>query len=72
MHKPSLVKIHWCLLKLSSGNEKRTDGRMDGQTDGQMDGLTDDQHETIIPHHYCVAGYNNNINIMNLLFAEFE
>ena len=47
MHIPSLVKIHWCLLKLSSRNEKRTDG------------LTDDQHETIIPCHYCVAGYNN-------------
>ena len=29
MHIPSLVKIHWCLLKLSSGNEKRTDGRAD-------------------------------------------
>ena len=25
--------------------------------DGQMDGLTDDQRETIIPYHYCVAGY---------------
>ena len=27
MHIPSLVKIHWCLLKLSSGNEKRMDVR---------------------------------------------
>ena len=51
MHIPSLVKIHWCLLKLSSGNEKRTDG--------QTDGLTDDQRETIIPRHYCEAGYKN-------------
>ena len=49
MHIPSLVKIHWCLLKLSSWNKK--------WTDGQMDGLTDDQRETIIPSHYCVAGY---------------
>ena len=24
-----------------------------------MDGLTDDQRETIIPRHYCVAGYKN-------------
>ena len=47
LHVPSLVKIHWCLLKFSSGNEKRTDGHMD------------DQRETIIPCHYCVAGYKN-------------
>ena len=32
----------------------RTDGRM---TDGQTNGLTDDQRETIVPRHYCVAGY---------------
>ena len=52
MHIPSLVKIHWCLLKLSSGNE------MDGRTDvRRTDGLTDDQRETMIPRHYCVAGY---------------
>ena len=31
------VKIHWCLLKLSSGNEKWTDGRT---TDGRTDRLT--------------------------------
>ena len=54
MHIPSLVKIHWCLLKLSSGNEKRTDRRT---TDGLTDILTDHQRETIIPCHYCVAGY---------------
>ena len=36
MHIPSLVKIHWYLLKLSSGNEKLTDnGRMDGRTQGR-------------------------------------
>ena len=52
MHIPSLVKINWCLLKLSSGNEKRTDGRW-------MDRHTDVQHETIIPRHYWVAGYKN-------------
>ena len=32
MHIPSLVKIRWRLLNLSSGNEKRTDGLMDGRT----------------------------------------
>ena len=58
MHIPSLVKIHWRLLKLSSGNEKRTDGRTDGPTtDGRTDRLTDVQRETIIPRHYCVARY---------------
>ena len=31
---------------------------MDGWTDGhRTDRLTDDQRETIIPRHYCVAGY---------------
>ena len=56
------MKIYWYLLKLSSGNEKRTDGRtMDRRTDAQTDGLTDDQRETIIPRHYCVAGYKNNL-----------
>ena len=31
---------------------------MDGRaTDGQIDGHKDDQRETIIPRHYCVAGY---------------
>ena len=48
-----------CLLKLSSGNENGTDRRTDDkQMDGQTDRLTDDQRETIIPRHYCVAGYN--------------
>ena len=59
MHIPSLVKIHWCLLKLSSRNEN---GQKDGRTtDGQMDGHTDDQRETIIPHQYCVAGYKKRV-----------
>ena len=36
MHIPILVKIHRCLLKLSSGNEIRTDVRLtDGQTHGR-------------------------------------
>ena len=55
MHIPSLVKIHWRLLKLSSGNEIRTEGRM---TEGRTDRYTDVQRETIIPRHYRVAGYN--------------
>ena len=37
MHIPSLVKIHWCLLNLSSGNEIWMDGRT---TDWQTDKLT--------------------------------
>ena len=103
MHIPSLVKIDWCLLKLSSGNENmgvsRADNsvknwrnlpisnpkpdlhninahtkfgenplmftqviirkrKMDGWTDvRRTDGLTNNQHETIIPSHYCVGGY---------------
>ena len=41
MHIPSLVKIHWCLLKLSSWKEKRTDGRNDRRlTDGRTDTRT--------------------------------
>ena len=40
--------------------KRKTDGRTtDGGMDGQTDGLTDDQRETIIPRHYCVAGYKN-------------
>ena len=35
--------------------KRKTDGRT---TDARIDGLTDDQRETIIPRHYCVAGYN--------------
>ena len=37
MHIPNLVKIHWCLLKLSSGNEIRMDGLT---TDWRIDALT--------------------------------
>ena len=33
--------------------------KKDGWTDGQTDRHTDVQHETIIPCHYCVAGYKN-------------
>ena len=60
MHTPSLVKIYWCLLKLSSGNENM-DGRMyDRRTDRCR--WTDTRTAniiqcTIIPHHYHVAGY---------------
>ena len=39
---------------------KRTDGRADVR---RTDGHTGDQRETIIPHHYCVAGYNNEQSI---------
>ena len=40
--------------------KRKPDGRTyDGRTDGHTDGHTDDQRETIIPRHYCVAGYKN-------------
>ena len=66
MHIPSLVKIHWRLLKLSSCNEKRMDGpTYDWQMDGRMDRHMDIQHETIIPHHYCMAGYKKGYNSHN-------
>ena len=38
----------WMFTQLS--RNEQTDGRT-------MDGYTDDQRETIIPRHYCVAGY---------------
>ena len=61
MHTPSLVKLHWCLLQLSSGNEIWTDGRTYGWriTDGRMDRHTVVQRETIIPRHYRVEEYKN-------------
>ena len=46
MHIPSLVKIHWCCLKLSSGNEKRTDGRTVWRTDGWTHGRPTWNHNT--------------------------
>ena len=58
MHIPSLVKIHWCSLKLSSGNEIQTDRRTyDWRTD------TGVQRETIISRHYRVAWYKNYLNV---------
>ena len=52
MHIPSLVKS---IDVYSSYHPETKNGRMDRQTDGH----TDAQHETIIPHHYCMAGYRN-------------
>ena len=62
MHMLSLVEIY--VYSLSSGNEKRTDGRTyDGWTDGRTDRHKDVQRETKIPpSHYCVAGYKNKKN----------
>ena len=49
MHIPSLVKIHWYLLKLLSVNKNKTYvWQMDRQMDRHMDG----QHETIVSCHY--------------------
>ena len=39
--------------------KRKTDGRT---YDGRTDGLTDDQRETIIPRHYCMAGYKNRLS----------
>ena len=35
-----------------------------------MDALTDDQRETIIPRHYCVAGYKKTFQKCRLLLKE--
>ena len=64
MHTPSLMKIHWHLHKLTSGNEN-TDGCT---TDGRPDGHTDSQRDTIIPRHYRVAGYKNGVRFFVLFF----
>ena len=61
-HMPSLVKIHLCLLKLSSGNEIRTHRRTDVRlTDGRADRHSDVQHKTIIPRHSRIVGNNERI-----------
>ena len=61
----SLVKIYWHSLTLSGGNEN-TDGRklIDvRQTNGCKDVQTHGWFsETIIPHHYHVAGYKKGCN----------
>ena len=56
MHTPSLVKIHWCLLKLYPETKN-------GQTDRQTHGRPT---WTIIPLHYCVAGYKNVPSVFTL------
>ena len=61
MHKPSLVKTHWYLLKLSSGNEIRPAGRT---TDWRTDRHMDVQRETKIPRHYRVVGYKKVANLL--------
>ena len=45
------------IIRKRKTDRRTTDGRRDGETDGHMD----DQRETIIPRHYCVAGYKNNV-----------
>ena len=55
MHIPSLVRIDWCLLKLSSGNEIQMDGlTTDGWTDGQTHGCPAWNHNT---QPLSLAGY---------------
>ena len=51
-----LVKIHWYELMLSSRIEN-----MDRPKDGQ-----NVQCETIIPHHYLLAGYKNAVHVLQL------
>ena len=75
MHMLSLVKIHWCLLKLSSGNGKRTDGQTyNGRTDGRADGLTDDQRETIKMMRILIFDSNQFFRILlkELKFYEIQ
>ena len=47
----------------SSGNEKQVDWRT---TDGRMDRHMHVRRETIIPHHYLLAGYKNDYFLYNL------
>ena len=53
MHIPSLVKIHWRLLKLSSGKEIRTDALQ--MTDGQTHGRPTWNHNTLPLLCVCVC-----------------
>ena len=46
------------LLKISSRNES-TDGQTTERHDRRMDRHMNNLRETIIPHHYHVAGYKN-------------
>ena len=52
MHTPILVKIHWCLLKLSSWKRN---------TYGWKDVQTDVRRKTIISRQYRMAGYKKYI-----------
>ena len=45
--------------------KRKTDGRTDVR---RTDGQTDDQRETIIPRHYCVAGYKKKKKYLSKLF----
>ena len=78
MHTPSLVKLHWYFLKVLSENEN-TDGR--AYDSGQMfvfcvqtysETDTNDQHETIIPHPYCVAGCKKCLYFEKIHFKKFS
>ena len=62
MSMQSLKKIGQILLKLESGNQAQTDGRMDGRTDGRTDGHSKRfGRYNIIPRHFFMAGYKKRI-----------
>ena len=66
MHIPSLVKIHWYLLKLSSGNEITDEWTIVQQ----MDGHTDNKSEAIIRRHYCMAVYKTRMTPLFIKVGE--
>ena len=74
MHTPSLVKIRWCLQKLSSGN-KNTDVRTDvRQTDGRTGGWTDTPTANVIlwyPATIVLQGIINTLIKQNQVKLQF-
>ena len=60
IHIPSLVKIHWCILKLSFGNEIQTYGWSDTGTSNV---------KPMKHRHYCVVGYKK-FDICNCIYPK--
>ena len=53
--------------------------KKDGWTDGRTtDGHTEVQSETIIPHHYCVAGFGKGVwyfmkvSLLETIYMEYQ
>ena len=70
LHIPSLVKIHWYLLKLWSGNENTEEQTYNKCTYRQADGQMDIQHETIISRLYRGVGYKKD-SFPNMKFNNY-